>query len=175
MNADLLERLKQRDPASQQELRLLVFHRVKALCRAILQDEVWAEDMAEDIWMDFLFDHVDRVQHAPAMGAYLRMTTVRRCVRMKSWRKRHDPIDELPDLQHPERELAPDKLARQQDKQRLERCLERLKPQARTVFRLRYEEDLTQDQIASAVGVSKPYIWKVLDKGLKALKACLGE
>ena len=68
-------------------------------------------------------------------------------------RRRRRQASEFPD-ERPERTLAPDsELDRMIESVATEQALAILRPDERTLIRLRYEEDLTQGQVAARLGV----------------------
>ena len=169
----LLNGLRAREPRAQSAARQHLYPRVLAVCRKMLADPVLAEDTAEDIWMDFLFEHVGKVQHARALSAYLRMMTVRRCVRIRKGRARHTDLDEVAESTgHPEDGLV-SAVDDQRDQDRLQACLDRLDGRARKMLRLRFHLDQTQQTIGRALGVSKQYAGRVIARSLARLRKCL--
>lgn len=175
MTTAMLERLRARDPGAQQELRKRLFGKVKAVCLKVLQNKELAEETAEDIWMDFVYQHVDKVQEEHALGAYLRMMTVRRCVRIRQWQARHDELADQAALSAGSEQDAVNSLDEMNQVELLERCFSRLSPKVRRVLRLRYFSEMTQDAIGQALGVSKQYVNKVLMKSLEKIRACMEE
>jgi RNA polymerase sigma factor (sigma-70 family) len=171
----MLDALKKRDPHVQLQLRRELFPKVQAVCLALLKDRALAEETAEDTWMDFLYQHVDGVRRAESLAPYLRMMTVRRCVRIRQWRDRHDPAGEQPPLVGGSEDGMLGSLDRRRQLARLERCLERLTPKARRLLRLRYHHDLAQEAIGKALGFSKQYAGRTLARALELLRACVEE
>jgi RNA polymerase sigma factor (sigma-70 family) len=171
----MLEKLRARDHRAQQELRRRLSPKILAVCRHMLKDEALAQEAAEDIWMDFLYEHVDQVQKERALGAYLRMMTVRRCVRIRDWQKRHEqPEDQPPLVGGSETEMVTSLDGRRQTA-RLEDCLKRLSRRARRIIRMRYRNEMTQEAIGKALRVSKQYIGRLIARSLEALRECMQE
>jgi RNA polymerase sigma factor (sigma-70 family) len=170
---ELLDGLKEGTTRARAIARQSLFPRVLAVCRRMLSDPILAEDTAEDIWMDFLFLHAARVQSARALPAYLRMMTVRRCIRIRQSRARLAELDE----NSASNGLAEDHLVSavdlMRDQVRLQACLEQLDGRARKILRLRFHLDLTQEAIGQALGVSKQYAGRVIARSLENLRQCL--
>lgn len=170
---ETLTLLRARDAGAQAQLREQLFPRVLGTCLQILRDEVAAREMAEDIWTDFLFGKVDGIEHPRAMAAYLKLMAVRRCRRLRERSARHTAAVEL---QHqgpdPERlVLEAHDVVRQHAL--LAACLELLSPKAHQVVRLRYAEELTQEEIGVRIGASKQYAGRVLGRSLEQLRRCM--
>jgi RNA polymerase sigma factor (sigma-70 family) len=171
----MLEKLRARDHRAQQKLRKRLSPKILAVCRHMLQDESLAQETAEDIWMDFLYEHVDKVQKERALGAYLRMMTVRRCVRIRDWQKRHEePENQPPLVGGSEAEMAA-ALDQRLQTARLEECLKQLSRRARRIMRMRYRNEMTQEAIGKALRVSKQYIGRLIARSLEALRECMEE
>jgi RNA polymerase sigma factor (sigma-70 family) len=176
MDAELLDRLRARDPQAQAALRRELFPRVLAVCRRLLLDATLAAEVAEDIWMDFVFEGAERLRAPEAVGAYLRVMTVRRCVRLREGLARQVEFDEscALDACAPEAGLEAG-LDQRRLQARLAGCLRRLSDRARQIVRMRFFLDLTQEEIGRAFGVSKQYAGRVLQRSLDALRVCLEE
>lgn len=175
MDAALIDRVRVRDPAAILELRQILFPRLAAVCTHVLKDPALAEEIAEDVWMDFVFDSIQRVEQPEAIGTYLRVMAVRRCVRVRERRMRHEELGErsragsdpegevISALDWPDRRLS------------LEACLGLLSARARQILRLRFHLDQTQETIGESLGFSKQYAGRVLKRSLEALRVCLEE
>jgi RNA polymerase sigma factor (sigma-70 family) len=173
MENDLLAKLQARNKKAQRQLRKDLFPKVIASCRFILKDEIWAEECAEDIWMDFLYKFVDRVKHEHALPSYLRMLTVRRCIRLRNWQRRHIEIDQAPIDQASAEEEVVSQIDQERLLAQLEECLKQLSSRVRSVIRLRYYNNLKYDNIGQALGTSPQYAGRVVSKGLESLRQCL--
>ncbi|MFC1610525.1 RNA polymerase sigma factor [Myxococcota bacterium] len=165
-----LEQLRACQPDAQQLARKRLFPAMLVVCRRMLSDSVLAEQTAEDIWMDFLFRHVDKVQSAGALSAYLRMTTVRRCVRVREFRAKHldSSTVELSTSPH-----VHEKIDQQRHMARLDLCLSKLTPRSRAMLRMGYQQELTQEEIGRRFNVSKQYVGRVLKKAIQRLRRCM--
>ena len=172
---ELLDQLKARDPAAQAQLRRELFSRVRGTCTRMLRDPVRAEDVAEDIWMDFLFTHVDKVREPRAVSSYLRMMTVRRCMRLREFDARHQELDGATEpASNPEESLL-GQLDQPRLRARLERCLEKIDGRARWMLQQRFFEEQKLEQIGEAAGVSKQYAGRVVKQSLARLRKCMGK
>lgn len=174
MNDDeLLRRLKRRDGRAQLELRKRMFHRLLAVCTHILGDRVRAEDLAEDVLMDFVFEHVDRVEHPRAVASYLRLMAVRRARRIRQKQNRHEsvrvdrarPVDEESSMV--EAIDAPNRQAC------LAKCIDQQDKKARQMLRLRFYNEMSVTDIGRQMGVSKQYVSRIMKRALEALRGCV--
>lgn len=150
-----------------------MFHRLRAVCAHVLHDRVRAEDLAEDVLMDFAFEHVDRVEHPRAVPSYLRLMAVRRARRIKQKQNRHEEVSpERTSGVDEERALvtAIDAPAR---KACLSRCIDAQDKKARTMLRLRFYNERTVTDIGREMGVSKQYVSRIMRRALDALRGCV--
>ncbi len=176
MEEDILARLRAREPGAQKELRRAVLPRLVATCARLLSSASCAEELAEDLWNDFLLLHVERLRHASAIHAYLRMMAVTTCRRRNT---RAERFADLADAQgaaeasvDPESMLS-EAVETRRRQARLAQCLSRLAPRPRALVRMRFSHGLTQEAIGERMGVSKQYVGKVLAKTLDSLRKCM--
>lgn len=171
----LLPRLCDGDPGAQKELRERVYPRLLATCEQVMGDRVLAEEIAADIWMDFIYDHVHKLKKEGAIGAYLRTIAIRRCVRIKNWRTRHQDIAACAPIAagSDTEDGWIGQLDQEKRLSRLESCIKQLSERARAILRLRFYKDMTQDSIGQSIGVSKQYAGRVINGSLKQLRRCM--
>lgn len=174
--AEVLAGLRARDPKVQAATWRAVFPRLRRTCSAVLGDPARGEEMAQDVWLDFAYRHVDRVRHPGALYPYLRLMAVRRARRAAARRarfRREGPPPEpvgAPD----ERRLA-EVLDSRRQADRLADCVDALTPRARQMLRLRVHREESLGAIGRAFGISKQAVDKAIRKALAALRTCLGE
>ncbi|MFL5846360.1 MAG: SigB/SigF/SigG family RNA polymerase sigma factor [Solirubrobacteraceae bacterium] len=65
-----------------------------------------------------------------------------------------------------------DELSRAEARATLQTLLGALKPRDREILRLRFEEDLTQDEISKRVGVSQMQVSRIIRASVERLRAC---
>ncbi len=166
--------LKARDPKIQAETWRAVFPRLVAVCAAVLGDRARGEEMAQDVWIDFAYNHVDRVRHARAVYPYLRLMAVRRARRAAARRARFRREGEPPEaVGMPDERGLLGALDARLRADRLAECLDTLTPRARQMLRLRIHREDSLSAIGRAFGVSKQAVDKAIRKALSALRACL--
>jgi RNA polymerase sigma-70 factor, ECF subfamily len=170
---DLLDALRSRHAGAQRKARAWLFPRVLAVCQRLLSDKALAEQTAEDVWLDFLYGHVDAVRSAAAVEGYLKMMTVRRCRRTRDQQTRHTELDEqlLAPVGSEAETVAV--LDHRRLTRRLDTCLGQLTPRTRQALSWRYHEELTQEDIGRRFGFTKQYAGRLLAQGLETLRRCL--
>jgi RNA polymerase sigma-70 factor, ECF subfamily len=170
---ELIQRAKADEHQAQQELKMIVFMKIKTTCLRLLKDPNWAEETAEDIWMDFIYQHIQHLERADGLFSYLKTMTVRRCVRLRETQKKHQ---ELSPQHEPSANDEPN-LVEQIDvgrqRLKLDRCMGRLKQRDRVLLRMRYFFEMTLDDIGSRNQFSKQYVSKQIERSLMILKRCL--
>jgi len=173
-NASLLERWDPRDPQRVSEARRALMPSLERICRSILGDGPVAQEVAEDVWTDFLMEHADEVLHPSALPRYLHLMAVRRARRVQELRRRLLPLegDPGPPEDPPEVAalLAEDERERQR---RLARCMSQLTTKCRKVLRLRFHHGRTQEAIGEVFGITKQHAGRILAKALATLRRCM--
>jgi RNA polymerase sigma factor (sigma-70 family) len=173
MKGDLLARLKAREPRAQREFREKFLPALVPVCERVLGNAMRAREVAEDVITDVAMAHVDRIRLEHSLAAYLRLMALRRSARLKAVLDRQDELgDHLDRGEGPEAELLRADEAHRW-RERIGRCMDRLRPRIRAVLRMRFHDDATQEAIGSVLGVSKQYVGKVIAQALLSLKACL--
>lgn len=148
--------------------------RIQKTAVKILRDQVRAEEVAEDVLMDFLFKHIDRLIEPKAMFSYVRMMTVRRCLLVKERSQRHQQLQDDHSL-FSENELDQlNQIDQERFALRLTQCLQKLKPRARQIIRQRYFHELKLDEIGKEHKITKQYVNQIIAQSLFKLKRCVG-
>lgn len=173
-DAGVLARLRARDPETQAQVWRELHPRLSALCTRIVGDPARGEEVAQDVWIDFAYTYVDRVEKPGAMRGYLIMMAVRRARRQAIRRRQHRREGE-PEERASEHQEAPlvEALHHDRLKARLTTCLEELRPRARQMLRMRFREELSLREIGEGFGVSKQAVGKAVRVALAALRACI--
>src|SRR5687767_15984165 len=113
---------------------------VVAIAAHILGPGAAAEDLADEILVDFLFGAVHRISHERAIESYLRLMTVRRALR-----RSHQEKKTVSAVQPEEAVEDQDAIELRTMLPRLALCLAKLTPKARNALRLRYQNELTTE------------------------------
>ena len=130
-----------------------------------LQDRSAAEELAQDVFLQ-LYRHFDALQSADHVTFWLRRVTAHRCIDYR--RRRRFPLLSLDRIPEPAAAcpLADPLLAR-----RLRRLVSELPGRARIAVILRYQEDLTPEEIARVLDRPVATVKSQLQRALKTLRA----
>jgi len=129
-----------------------------------LQDRPAAEDLAQEVFLQ-LHHHLGRLESADHVTFWLRRVTAHRCI---DYRRQHRfRLLSLDRIAEPAHEPASDDplLSR-----RLHALVGELPPHARMAIVLRYQEDLTPDEIARVLGRPVATVKSQLQRALKTLR-----
>ncbi len=87
----------------------------------------------------------------------------------------HGPGGEEGDLDPMETIGSTDEeFSRSEDRASLEPALQRLPPREREILRMRFEDGLTQTQIAQQVGISQMHVSRLIRKSIERMRSQLG-
>ena len=144
--------------------RLFVQHyaRMFRVARSILFDEQESEDVCSDIFESLL--HGDFVLLPGTEEQYLLTSVRNRCLK----RLRHEEVRrrmEQEDSGKPTDEEPEDERLAE-----VEEIVCSMSGQKQRIFRLRYTEGYTYEEIATAEGISKVAVWKHLSSVLNAIR-----
>jgi len=135
----------------------------------ILRDRGWAEDAAQDAlvraWRD-----LPSLRDADRFDAWLHRLLVRAC--QDQLRRHRHELTEL-DLKPTIARAFADGGARLEDRDELERGLQRLTDQQRTIIALRYFLGLSDSEVATATGLPIGTVKSRLFRALESLRAAL--
>jgi RNA polymerase sigma-70 factor (ECF subfamily) len=129
-----------------------------------LQDRSAAEELAQDVFLQ-LYRHLPGLQSPEHVTFWLRRVAAHRCIDYARHRKH--PFVALDAVPEPRtRESASDPLL----SRRLRRLIASLSHKARLVVILRYQEDLTPDEIAAATGMPIATVKSHLQRSIARLR-----
>jgi RNA polymerase sigma-70 factor (ECF subfamily) len=129
-----------------------------------LQDRSAAEELAQDVFLQ-LYRHMPGLQSHEHVAFWLRRVAAHRCIDYA--RRRKQPFLGLDAVAEPRaRESTSDPLL----SRRLRRLIASLSHKARLVMILRYQEDLTPDEIAAATGMPIATVKSHLQRSLAVLR-----
>ncbi|MEU0521733.1 SigE family RNA polymerase sigma factor [Streptosporangium sp. NPDC006007] len=151
-----------------EEFHEYVVARGAALLRAAYQLTGHPSD-AEDLLQAALFKTYlawDRIQNRATLDAYVRRAMVN--INISWWRRRR--LDEYPSEEIPEPALAG---GRGHLPEQVEQALDRLPTRMRTAVVLRYYEDMTEPEIARALGISVGTVKSTVSRAIARLRGDL--
>jgi RNA polymerase sigma-70 factor, ECF subfamily len=129
-----------------------------------LQDRSAAEELAQDVFLQ-LYRHLDRLESADHVTFWLRRVTAHRCIDHK--RRRRFPVLSLDSVAEP---AAPSSPADPLLARRLRALVSALPDHARIAVVLRYQEDLTPEEIARVLDRPVATVKSQLQRALKTLR-----
>ncbi|WP_344972865.1 SigE family RNA polymerase sigma factor [Streptosporangium fragile] len=151
-----------------EEFREYVVARGPALLRVAYQLTGHASD-AEDLLQAALVKTYlawDRIQDRAALDGYVRRAMVN--INISWWRRRK--LEEYPSAELPEPALTGDFAYLPE---RVEQALDRLPTRMRAAIMLRYYEDMTESEIATALGVSVGTVKSTVSRAMAKLRGDL--
>jgi RNA polymerase sigma factor (sigma-70 family) len=169
---NLLERLKRREPDAQELVFLAENRRLQGLAKHLLGSAGDVPPLVADVFTDFFYSYVDRLQSAGAVSAYLRIMTVRRARRLMQQRSRQDDIT-AHTLAAAEGSDVIDALDAKAWLPWLEECSARLPERAHTILKLHFGHELGPSEIGAELGISKQAVSKTIQKCIAQLRLCL--
>ena len=151
-----------------EDLFMAEYGRVVAIANRVLADRDEAEDVAQEVFLDF---HRRHPADAPYAGPWLHAAAAHTALNRVRTRKRRERR-ELVDAQHRLSQPAPDPAHTVEiEEQRLlvRRALARLKPKAASVLALRYS-GLSYAEVGAALKVGTGQVGTLLRRAEQALK-----
>ena len=148
-----------------------VSRRRSALVRtatAICTDPYLAEELVQDVLVN-LSRHWDRVSRAGSIDGYVRRMLVNEYV---TWRRKWSRM--VPMYEIPDRPVI-DHAASVADQDLLRREVAQLPRRQQVALALRYYDDLSDTEIAEALGCAEGTVRSLISRGLAALRVQLNE
>lgn len=144
------------------------FGDIYAIALHVLKDPPLANDVTTDVLVDFMFTHVHSLTNPNSAKSYLRLMTIRRAINAKNKRFKETLIENMDDyLDDTHQETTVNQCLFGQI---MGHYISKLTPKAQSILRLKYEQDLPNEQIGKLVGGSKQYIGKVLNNSILKLR-----
>ena len=137
-------------------------------------DEATAADVTQQVFLK-LFTRITQFQGDAEFTTWLYRLTTNACVDEQRKRRRVQQFGEGFELSEPrERRTQEESVARAEVKRSVEQAVAALKPKLRVVMLLKYFEELSYEEIAGVLGLSKGTVASRLNRGHKALARRLG-
>jgi RNA polymerase sigma-70 factor, ECF subfamily len=150
----------------------LLHERVFELCRHLLRNRAEAEDAVQDCFMA-IYRGIGRFRGASRLSTWVYRIAIHASLRIKSRRPRGAMhVDQVPD--EPTNAPGPDDLAAAREGTRhLQRALEQLSEEHRTVLSLFAMDGLGHQEIADVLGVPMGTVWSRLHAARKRLASLI--
>ncbi|HZV51213.1 MAG TPA: sigma-70 family RNA polymerase sigma factor [Candidatus Dormibacteraeota bacterium] len=155
------------EPAPFDRLFLAEYGRVVAIANRVLADRAEAEDVAQEVFIDFHRRHRADAPYAPA---WLHRAAVHTALNRLRGRRRRERRERAQAGDHDPAPLDPQEIAEQRENRRLLRAaLARLPGRAAAVLALRYS-GLSYVEVGAALGVSAGQVGTRLRRAEQALR-----
>ena len=169
MDQDLVVRVQRGDQRAFEALAIADYPRLFEVAHGVLGDRSLAEDVTQqallDIWRD-----IRRLRDPARYEGWSYRLLVRVCYAEAKRRPKWTPSDELAPTDEPS---AGDAFGVVADRDQLERGFQRLSMDHRVVLVLHFLMDLTPEEVAEAVGISRWTVYSRLEAATKAMRAAL--
>lgn len=132
-------------------------------------DEATAADVTQQVFLK-LFTRIKQFQGESEFTTWLYRLTTNVCVDEHRQRRRVQQFGEFVEVPEPGADRTQeDRLARAEVARSVKRAVAALKPKLRVVMLLKYFEELSYEEIAGVLGLSKGTVASRLNRGHKAL------
>jgi RNA polymerase sigma-70 factor (ECF subfamily) len=179
----LLARLREGDESAFEQLVRATMARLLAAARRLLRNEEEARDAVQTAFIR-AFQSLSRFRAESTLSTWLHRIVVNECLMRLRSRKREDPIDEalLPQFRpdgHQVRDTvewsdsAEQAMERSETAARVRASIDQLPEPYRTVLILRDVEEMTPDEVAEQLGLSKNVIKVRLHRARQMLRTLL--
>jgi RNA polymerase sigma factor (sigma-70 family) len=136
---------------------------------AIMHSRDQASDIAQDVAVDVLRS-LHKLREPDAFDAWVHRITVRHTLRALRRRRHHTPLDQMQEAEEPAAPSGPDRELVLAAREVLARAMAELPPKQRIALALRYVHDLSDDDIAAALGCRSGTVHALLSRGRAALR-----
>ncbi|MBR5716199.1 MAG: sigma-70 family RNA polymerase sigma factor [Bacteroidales bacterium] len=137
------------------------------LARTILYDADESKDVVSDVFVRLL--RGDVVVQADKMEGYLMMAVRNRCLDVLNHKSVREQVEKLFS-----QELKQHRIAARNEDERLDRLMlyieRELPPLSQQILRLRFLREMTYEEVAQEVGVSKVTVYNHLSQSLQRIK-----
>ena len=169
MDQDLVVRVQRGDRRAFEALATADYPRLFEVAHGVLSDRSLAEEVTQqallDIWRD-----IRRLRDPSKYEGWAYRLLVRVCYAEAKRQPKWTPSDELSPTDEPRMADAYGVVA---DRDELERGFRHLSMDHRVVLVLRFLMDLTPEEVAEAVGISRWTVYSRLEAATKAMRAAL--
>ncbi len=169
MDQDLVVRVQEGDRRAFEALATADYARLFRVAHGVLGDRTLAEDVTQqallDIWRD-----IRRLRDPAKYAGWSYRLLVRVCYAEAKRQPKWSPSDELPPADVPS---TADDYGLVADRDQLERGFRRLSMDHRVALVLHFLMDMTPDEMAEALGISRWTVYSRLEAATRAMRAAL--
>lgn len=174
---ELLARSSRGDAEAFRQLYTSTSPRLFALCKRLLRDEAWAEEVLQESFIK-VWHHAAQFSASKASAMTWMATIVRNQAldRLRQAKTRPNVADEVAYETLEFASLEPEPDARQQmgeDAERLLHCLQQLKPEQRECILQAFYHGQTHDELAHTLAKPLGTVKAWIRRGLEQLRGCL--
>jgi RNA polymerase sigma-70 factor, ECF subfamily len=137
----------------------------------MLRDDAEAEDVAQEAFLRLWRSDSSLEISAAGVKPWLRRVVSNLCIDRVRGRQRLSVVDELPEVPEAPRQLA--SLEHQDMQRRVDAALKTLPERQRLALTLFHYEGMSQNEVASAMGISDEAVESLLGRARRHLKAQL--
>ena len=170
ISTELVNLLQNHDNAGRNRFWNAAFEPVLAICSRVVGPGPLSVDITTDLLNDFMFRYVDNLSNPKGAWAYLKMMAIRRSVRERERIYKNEQLEEQRMTLTSSNAVDEGVLLLLPG---LDDCLGTLTPKAQSSIRLKYRQDLSNEQIGRMIGGSKQYIGRLIKQSLALLRDCL--
>ena len=148
-----------------QQLFMQHYAKMQRVARTLLYDEQESEDVVSDIFLSLLRS---RIELLPGTEERYLLTSVRnQCLKRLRHQEVHRRMEELSSVSNTEQ---PDETDDDRLTDIVEFVVSHLSEQRQRIFRLRFTDGYSYEEIAVQEGISKVAVWKHLSQIINAIK-----
>lgn len=168
--------LAEKDESAFEEVFKTNFKNLHSYAHTILGDEQMAEEMVQNVFFK-LWERSDTLKLQPPIAAYLyRAVYNESCNYLKHQKVKQSYASYTKhSLSETSGEMASKKIALSELEQKINKALNELPEQCRTVFQMSRFQELKYQQIADALGISIKTVEAQMGKALKLLRVKLAD
>jgi len=162
-DAELVRRARDGQPTAREQLARRYAPRLLAVCRARIGRRDSADDLAQEALIRGL-KCLDSLKEPEKLGAWLRGIAIRVCLDwLRAQSREHVSMSVLGETDESQRDIDPgdntpapgSRIERQEQHEQLQRAIDGLSGDLREPLLLFYYDEMTYDQIAEMLGVSR--------------------
>jgi RNA polymerase sigma factor (sigma-70 family) len=167
--ADAIRRLRRGDRSASDEIALHACRSALRTAAAIMQSRDQAADVAQDVAVDVLRS-LHKLRDPAAFDAWVHRITVRHTLKALRGRRHDTPLALMTEADEPVAPEGPDRDRLLDARNALAAAMAELPPKQRIALALRYVHDLSDDDIAAALGCRSGTVHALLSRARATLR-----